>query len=63
MGCVPICLLYVALSKAGETSGVKDFLIAGLCISRSVPLITRNTSHFSRIKGLKVIDGAKYLKG
>lgn len=55
--------IHVTLSKAGETLSVKDVLIAGLCLSRSVPLITRNVSHFNRIKGLKVVDGAKYLKG
>lgn len=54
--------IHVALSKAGETLSVKDVLIAGLYLSRSVSLVTRNVSHFSRIKGLKVIDGAKYLK-
>ncbi len=55
--------IHVTLSKAGETLSVKDVLIAGLCVSRAVPLVTRNVSHFNRIKGLKVIDGSKYLKG
>jgi tRNA(fMet)-specific endonuclease VapC len=54
--------LHAALSKAGETLSVKDVLIAGICLSRSVSLITRNISHFKRIKGLKVIDGTRYLK-
>lgn len=53
--------LHTSLSKAGEALSVKDVLIAGLCLSRSVPLITRNVEHFKRIKGLKVIDGTKYL--
>ena len=53
--------LHASLSKAGEALSVKDVLIGGLCLSRSVPLITRNVEHFKRIKGLKVIDGTKYL--
>jgi tRNA(fMet)-specific endonuclease VapC len=52
--------IHATLSKVGETLSVKDILIAGQCLSRSVPLITRNVSHFSRIRGLKIIDGAKY---
>jgi predicted nucleic acid-binding protein len=54
--------LHASISKTGETLSVKDVLIAGLCLSRSVPLVTRNVLHFSRIKGLKVIDGLRYLK-
>ncbi len=55
--------IHAVLSKTGETLSVKDILVAGLCVSRSIPLITRNVSHFSKIKGLKTIDGIKYLKG
>ena len=53
--------IHVQLSKSGQTLHVKDILIAGPCISRSIPLITRNILHFKRIKGLKVIDGTKFL--
>jgi len=53
--------IHATLSKAGETLSVKDVLIAGLCISRSVTLITRNVSHFSKIKELKVISGTRYI--
>ena len=53
--------IHAILSKVGETLNVKDVLIAGLCLSRDVPLVTRNVSHFDRIKGLKVIDGTKYI--
>ena len=53
--------IHALLSKAGETLSVKDVLIAGQCLSRSIPLITRNIGHFKRIKGLKVVDGTVYL--
>lgn len=54
--------IHVTLSRSGETLNVKDVLIAGPCLSRSIPLITRNISHFRKIKGLKVIDGTKFLR-
>jgi len=54
--------LHASLPKSGETLSVKDVLVAGPCIAKNVPLVTRNVSHFRRIKGLKVIDGTKYLK-
>jgi len=54
--------LHASLSKSGETLSVKDVLIAGPCIARNVPLVTRNVSHFRRIKGLKVINSTKYLR-
>jgi tRNA(fMet)-specific endonuclease VapC len=55
--------VHVILSKAGETLNVKDILIAGPCLSRSIPIVTRNIAHFKKIKGLKVLDGIKFLKG
>lgn len=54
--------IHASLSKIGETLSVKDILIAGHCLSKSLPPVTRNISHFKRIKGLKVIDGVSYLK-
>lgn len=55
--------VHVMLSKAGETLNVKDILIAGSCLYRSIPLVTRNVGHFKKIKGLKVINGTRFLKG
>lgn len=54
--------IHAALSKSGETLTIKDVFIAGLCLSRTVPLVTRNVSHFNKVRGLEVIDGTKYLK-
>jgi len=53
--------IHAALSKSGETLTIKDVFSAGLCLSRTVPLVTRNVSHFNKVRGLKVIDGTKYL--
>jgi predicted nucleic acid-binding protein len=53
--------IHVTLSKAGKTLNIKDILVAGPCLTRAIPLITRNILHFKKIKDLKVIDGKKFL--
>ncbi len=37
------------LETSGKTIGMGDYLIAGICISRGAPLLTRNRKHFERI--------------
>jgi len=54
--------IHVTISKAGEKLSVKDILIAGVCCSKGVPIVTRNIAHFKRIKELKVIDGTNFLE-
>jgi tRNA(fMet)-specific endonuclease VapC len=54
--------IHVTLTKAGKTSNIKDILVAGPCLTRNIPLITRNILHFRKIKGLKVIEGTTFLK-
>ena len=46
----------VELDQAGLTIGMADFLIAGICLARAVPLLTRNRKHFSRVQGLILAD-------
>ena len=46
--------VYNELKQAGNLIGNQDILIAGICINRDLPLITRNTWHFSRIPHLKL---------
>ena len=41
-----------ALDSAGKTIGVMDSLIAANAIAEGCTLVTNNTAHFSRIKGL-----------
>ncbi len=38
----------------GEDIGMADCLIAGICMTRSCVLLTRNRRHFERISGLKL---------
>lgn len=40
------------LEAHGESIGMADYLIAGICISRRAILLTRNRKHFERIDGL-----------
>ncbi len=43
------------LAERGELIGLPDILTAGICLSQDLPLLTRNSAHFGRIAGLKVI--------
>ena len=47
------------LARRGEAIAVPDALIAGVCIARGLPLLTRNRAHFSRVPGLELfpLDG------
>lgn len=40
------------LEAAGQGIGMADYQIAGICIARSTPLLTRNRQHFERVPDL-----------
>ena len=42
------------LESEGEGIGMADYLIAGICLSRSGLLLTRNREHFGRVPGLNL---------
>ncbi len=42
------------LRKAGRSIGMEDVLIAASALTNRCTVVTANTRHFSRIKGLKV---------
>lgn len=42
------------LESQGEGIGMADYLIAGVCRSRSGLLLTRNRDHFRRVPGLNL---------
>lgn len=44
------------LERRGETIGMADYLIAGICLSRSATLVTRDRRHFERVPGLRLAD-------
>jgi tRNA(fMet)-specific endonuclease VapC len=41
-----------ALEQIGAGIGLADYLIAGVCLSRSATLLTRNRAHLERVPGL-----------
>jgi predicted nucleic acid-binding protein len=46
--------ILAALRKTGQIIGIEDVLIAASALTHQCNLVTANTRHFSRIKGLKV---------
>ena len=47
------------LRKKGSEIGHTDTLIAGIAIANGLELITNNTEHFKRIKGLEIANWTK----
>jgi predicted nucleic acid-binding protein len=45
----------LALELEGRAIGSADLQIAGICLSRDLPLWTRNRAHFERIQGLALL--------
>ncbi len=45
-----------ALDDQGLSLGMADCLIAGVALERSLPLLTRNRRHHSRIKDLLLVE-------
>ena len=43
------------LEGQGFSIGMADYLIAGVCITRSFPLLTRNRRHFERVDDLSLV--------
>ena len=52
-------LIHADLRKSGNEIGHTDTLIAGIAITRELQLITNNTNHFERIKGLEIDNWTK----
>ena len=46
--------IYSEQRKAGKTIDDIDILIAGITVSNNFTLITNNTKHFEKIKGLRI---------
>lgn len=46
--------LLATLRQGGEAIDIRDAMQAGICLEAKAQLITRNTSHFERVSGLRV---------
>ncbi len=51
--------IYADLRKKGKPIGHTDSLIAGITLAHDLQLVTNNTEHFKRVKGLEVINWLK----
>jgi tRNA(fMet)-specific endonuclease VapC len=53
--------LHDDLIRNNKDIGVKDVLIAAICLEHSLPLLTLNEQHFARVVGLTVFDPNQFL--
>jgi predicted nucleic acid-binding protein len=44
------------LGRGGQAIGMGDGLIAGIALAHGLPLYTRNSRHFERVAGLKLVE-------
>ncbi len=51
--------LHSDLIDRNKDIGVKDVLIASICLEHNIPLFTANEEHFSRVQDLEVINFAQ----
>ena len=49
------------LIRRNEDIGIKDVLIAAICLEHDLPLFTLNERHFRRVSGLTVLTSAEIL--
>ena len=55
--------LHDALIRRNQDIGVKDVMIAAVCLTYNIPLLTLNEAHFSRVPDLKVVGPPALLRG
>ncbi|HET7117557.1 MAG TPA: type II toxin-antitoxin system VapC family toxin [Hanamia sp.] len=51
--------IYANLRRKGQPIGHTDCLIAGIALTNNLQLVTNNTDHFKRIKGLEIVNWLK----
>lgn len=53
--------LHDQLIRRNEDIGVKDVLIAAMCLTHSLPLLTLNEKHFSRVPELQTLTPDNFI--
>jgi len=53
--------LHSDLISHNKDIGIKDVLIASICLENDLPILTTNEKHFSRGEGLKVFTPAQFI--
>ena len=54
-------LLHDTLIRQNQDIGLRDVLIAAICLEHHVPLLTSNEKHFSRVPDLQMITVEQFL--
>lgn len=54
--------IHVDLIRRNLDIGIKDVLVASICLQNDVPLLTSNEKHFSRVPNLVVVTPEKLLR-
>jgi len=54
--------IYTQLKSKGQLIGTHDILIAAVCLANGLPLYTKNSTHFSKIKDIQIITTEEILK-
>ncbi len=55
--------LHADLISRNQDIGIKDVLIAAICLEHTLPILTANHQHFSRVSELKVIRPSELVNG
>ena len=55
--------LHADLISRNQDIGIKDVLIAAICLEHDLPLLTANDRHFSRVSDLAVIKPVELMRG
>lgn len=53
--------LHVELIRSNNDIGIKDVLIAAICLENNLPILTTNDQHFCRVPGLNVLTPANFI--
>ena len=53
--------LHASLISRNQDIGIKDVLIAAICLEHNLPLLTANERHFSRVSSLTIIEPAELI--
>jgi len=53
--------IYTQLKSRGKLIGTHDILIAAICIANDLPLYSKNISHFSEIKDIRLQSPSEIL--
>ena len=54
--------IYTQLKSKGQLIGTHDILIAAICLANGLPLYTKNVTHFSKIKDIRILTTEEILK-